>query len=186
MEQIKSVINKIKQQGLTLSLAESCTGGKVASTIVSFEGVSDFFLGGVVSYSINSKITILNIDGDKIKNYGVVSSEIAKEMSIGAKKLFKSDISVAVTGNVGLNSADDKSSVGKVFVAIFFYMVLYTIYYNTNFIKTKNIKKSKKKSRIREKTLTLFVRVFFIFLKFFLKKMKKCFNISHFLNKPLQ
>ncbi len=118
MEQIKSVINKIKQQGLTLSLAESCTGGKVASTIVSFEGVSDFFLGGVVSYSINSKITILNIDGDKIKNYGVVSSEIAKEMSIGAKKLFKSDISVAVTGNVGLNSADDKSSVGKVFVAI--------------------------------------------------------------------
>ncbi len=120
MEQIKSVINKIKQQGLTLSLAESCTGGKVASTIVSFEGVSDFFLGGVVSYSINSKITILNIDGDKIKNYGVVSSEIAKEMSIGAKKLFKSDISVAVTGNVGLNSADDKSSVGKVFVAINF------------------------------------------------------------------
>tara|TARA_B100000902_G_scaffold318771_1_gene310780 strand:+ start:177 stop:641 length:465 start_codon:yes stop_codon:yes gene_type:complete len=118
LEQIKSVINKIKQQGLTLSLAESCTGGKVASTIVSFEGVSDFFLGGVVSYSINSKITILNIDGDKIKNYGVVSSEIAKEMSIGAKKLFKSDISVAVTGNVGLNSADDKSSVGKVFVAI--------------------------------------------------------------------
>ena len=120
MEQIKSVINKIKQQGLTLSLAESCTGGKVASTIVSFEGVSDFFLGGVVSYSINSKITILNIDCDKIKNYGVVSSEIAKEMSIGAKKLFKSDISVAVTGNVGLNSADDKSSVGKVFVAINF------------------------------------------------------------------
>ena len=120
MEQIKSVINKIKQQGLTLSLAESCTGGKVASTIVSFEGVSDFFLGGVVSYSINSKITILNIDSDKIKNYGVVSSEIAKEMSIGAKKLFKSDISVAVTGNVGLNSADDKSSVGKVFVAINF------------------------------------------------------------------
>jgi len=120
LEQIKSVINKIKQQGLTLSLAESCTGGKVASTIVSFEGVSDFFLGGVVSYSINSKITILNIDGDKIKNYGVVSSEIAKEMSIGAKKLFKSDISVAVTGNVGLNSADDKSSVGKVFVAINF------------------------------------------------------------------
>ena len=120
MEQIKSVINKIKEQGLTLSLAESCTGGKVASTIVSFEGVSDFFLGGVVSYSINSKITILNIDGDKIKNYGVVSSEIAKEMSIGAKKLFKSDISVAVTGNVGLNSADDKSSVGKVFVAINF------------------------------------------------------------------
>lgn len=120
MEQIKSVINKIKEQGLTLSLAESCTGGKVASTIVSFEGVSDFFLGGVVSYSINSKITILNIDIDKIKNYGVVSSEIAKDMSIGAKNLFKSDISVAVTGSVGLNSADDKSSVGKVFVAIYF------------------------------------------------------------------
>ena len=139
MEQIKSVINKIKQQGLTLSLAESCTGGKVASTIVSFEGVSDFFLGGVVSYSINSKITILNIDGDKIKNYGVVSSEIAKEMSIGAKKLFKSDISVAVTGNVGLNSADDKSYVGKVFVAINFNNKLEAWEFNFNGNRKTNI-----------------------------------------------
>jgi len=115
-----SVINKIKDQKLTLSVAESCTGGKIASSIVSYEGASDFFLGGIVSYSVDSKIRILNIDNQRIEKYGVVSAEIAKEMSVGVKNKFESDISVAVTGNVGLNSADDKSSVGKVFVAINF------------------------------------------------------------------
>ena len=120
MIKLISVINKIKDQKLTLSVAESCTGGKIASSIVSNEGASDFFLGGIVSYSVDSKIRILNIDNHKIKKYGVVSAEIAKEMSLGVKNKFESDISIAVTGNVGLKSADGKSPVGKVFIAINF------------------------------------------------------------------
>ena len=62
MIKLISVINKIKDQKLTLSVAESCTGGKIASSIVSYEGASDFFLGGIISYSVDSKIRILNID----------------------------------------------------------------------------------------------------------------------------
>lgn len=118
MDQTISLINKIKKLGLTLSLAESCTGGKVASTIVSHEGVSEFFLGGVVTYSIDSKISILNIDKNKIEKYGVVSDEIAKDMATAVKELFQSDISVAVTGNVGLTSGDGISSKGQVFIAV--------------------------------------------------------------------
>ena len=118
MIKLVSVINKIKDQKLTLSVAESCTGGKIASSIVSHEGASEFFLGGIVSYSVDSKIRILKIDNHKIEKYGVVSSEIAKEMSIGVKNKFESDISIAVTGNVGLKSGDGKSPVGKVFIAI--------------------------------------------------------------------
>ena len=59
-------IQKLRSGNLTLSVAESCTGGKIASDIVSFEGVSDIFLGGVVTYSIDSKIKILKIEKEKL------------------------------------------------------------------------------------------------------------------------
>ena len=139
MIKLISVINKIKDQKLTLSVAESCTGGKIASSIVSFEGASDFFLGGIVSYSVDSKIKILNIDNQRIEKYGVVSGEIAKEMSIGVKNKFESDISVAVTGNVGSKSGDGKSAVGKVFIAINFKNKIDTWEFNFNSDRKTNI-----------------------------------------------
>ena len=139
MIKLISVINKIKDQKLTLSVAESCTGGKIASSIVSHEGASDFFLGGVISYSVDSKIRILKIDTLKIEKYGVVSSQIAKEMSIGVKNKFESDISIAVTGNVGLKSGDGKSPVGKVFIAINFRNKINTWEYNFNGDRKANI-----------------------------------------------
>ena len=120
MDLIISLIEKIKSRNLTIAVAESCTGGKVASTIVSNEGVSNIFLGGVVTYSDNSKVEILKIDKNKIQNYGAVSSEIAKDMCIGVKKLFNSDISISTTGNVGPTLGDKSSSLGKVFIAINF------------------------------------------------------------------
>ena len=125
MIKLISVINKIKDQKLTLSVAESCTGGKIASSIV--------------SYSVDSKIRILNIDNQRIEKYGVVSAEIAKEMSIGVKNKFESDISVAVTGNVGLKSADGKSAVGKVFIAINFKNKIDTWEFNFNSDRKTNI-----------------------------------------------
>ena len=73
MEDISLTIEKLKKANFTLSLAESCTGGRIASNIVSVEGASEFFLGGVVTYSTLSKIRILNIDKKRIELYGVVS-----------------------------------------------------------------------------------------------------------------
>ena len=120
MEDISLTIEKLKKANFTLSLAESCTGGRIASNIVSFEGASEFFLGGVVTYSTLSKIRILNIDKKRIELYGVVSPEIAKDMSNAVKDLFGSDISISITGNVGSKSGDGLSPIGQVFISINF------------------------------------------------------------------
>ena len=120
MEDISLTIEKLKKANFTLSLAESCTGGRIASNIVSFEGASEFFLGGVVTYSSSSKIRILNIDKKRIELYGVVSPEIAKDMSNAVKDLFGSDISISITGNVGSKSGDGLSPIGQVFISINF------------------------------------------------------------------
>jgi nicotinamide-nucleotide amidase len=120
LEDISLTIEKLKKANFTLSVAESCTGGRIASNIVSFEGASEFFLGGVVTYSNLSKIRILNIDKKRIELYGVVSPEIAKDMSNAAKDLFGSDISISITGNVGSKSGDGLSPIGQVFISINF------------------------------------------------------------------
>ena len=120
MEDISLTIEKLKKANFTLSVAESCTGGRIASNIVSFEGASEFFLGGVVTYSNLSKIRILNIDKKRIELYGVVSPEIAKDMSNAVKDLFGSDISISITGNVGSKSGDGSSPIGQVFISINF------------------------------------------------------------------
>ena len=120
MEDISLTIEKLKKANFTLSLAESCTGGRIASNIVSFEGASEFFLGGVVTYSTLSKIRILNIDKKRIELYGVVSPEIAKDMSNAVKHMFGSDISISITGNVGSKSGDGLSPIGQVFISINF------------------------------------------------------------------
>ena len=120
MEDISLTIEKLKKANFTLSLAESCTGGRIASNIVSFEGASEFFLGGVVTYSTLSKIRILNIDKKRIEQYGVVSPEIAKDMSNAVKDMFGSDISISITGNVGSKSGDGLSTIGQVFISINF------------------------------------------------------------------
>ena len=120
MEDISLTIEKLKKANFTLSVAESCTGGRIASNIVSFEGVSQFFLGGVVTYSTLSKIRILNIDKKRIELYGVVSPEIAKDMSNAVKDMFGSDVSISITGNVGSKSGDGLSPIGQVFISINF------------------------------------------------------------------
>ena len=118
MNYLSSVIRKIKKKNLTISVAESCTGGKVASSIVSYSGVSDIFLGGVVAYSEKSKINILKIEKNRINNYGTVSPQIAEDMCVCVKRIFNSDISISTTGNVGPSLGDDSSPLGKVFVAV--------------------------------------------------------------------
>ena len=120
MEDISIIIEKLRKANLTISVAESCTGGRIASNIVSIEGASEFFLGGVVTYSTPSKIRILNIDKKRIELFGVVSAEIAKDMSNGVKDLFGSDISISITGNVGSISGDGLSTIGQVFISINF------------------------------------------------------------------
>lgn len=103
---------------LTISTAESCTGGEIARLITSVPGVSELFLGGVVCYQTQKKTEILGVSPETIENNTVVSAEVAQEMSLGCRKLFNTDIAIATTGVAGPGSDEFDNEVGKVFYSL--------------------------------------------------------------------
>ncbi len=118
-ESPETVIKKLfleKQQ--TLAIAESCTGGLIASCITRHEGVSGFFKGGMVTYQTETKSSVLKIGSDLIKNNSVVSETVAHEMALKVKEQFKSDYAIATTGNAGPTKGDSDAEIGTVFIAI--------------------------------------------------------------------
>jgi len=102
----------------TLATAESCTGGKIAQMITSVPGASNYFKGSVVSYATETKISVLGISSELIKEHSVVSFEVAKEMALAVKKLMNTDYAIATTGNAGPSKGDGNSEIGTVFIAI--------------------------------------------------------------------
>ena len=105
-------------QNKTLSAAESCTGGAIASEITEHAGASAYFRGGVVAYATEIKSTVLEIDPQLIKKYNVVSIEVAEAMALQATKVFQSDYAVATTGIAGPTKGDGDDEVGTVCIAI--------------------------------------------------------------------
>lgn len=108
----------LKKQNKSLCTAESLTGGKIASTIVSVPGASSYFKGSFVTYSNESKISMLNVSEETITKFSIVSSEVAVEMAKNAKEKLKSNYSIAVTGNAGPSVDNTNKSVGVVYIAI--------------------------------------------------------------------
>lgn len=103
---------------LTLALAESCTGGLVASRITDVAGSSAYFLGGVVSYSNEAKVNLLGVLPERLNAYGAVSRETVIEMARGARKLFNADIAVSVSGIAGPGGGTEGKPVGTVWVGL--------------------------------------------------------------------
>ena len=101
---------------LTVSLAESMTGGKVAACLVEIPDASTYFNGGVVCYSDLSKVELLGVKEKTLELHGVVSAQTALEMARGVKKLFHSDIALSVTGYAGPKG----ENVGLVYIGIIF------------------------------------------------------------------
>lgn len=114
----EQIAERLTKQNLTLSTAESCTGGRLASIFSSIPGASAYFKGSVVSYATSAKHDVLNIDKAFIDRYSVVSAEITKEMALRVKTMFKSDIAIATTGNAGPTKGDSDAEIGTVFIAI--------------------------------------------------------------------
>ena len=110
--------NLLKDSGKTLCTAESVTGGKIASTIVSVPGSSAYFNGSIVAYSSKMKHDLLGIPDHTIKKHSAVSSEVVEAMAISARKKTNSDYAIAVSGNAGPSSDNTSSAVGVVFIAI--------------------------------------------------------------------
>jgi nicotinamide-nucleotide amidase len=114
---LEEVVGKIlSEKNLTLSTAESCTGGLLASLITDISGSSKYFLGGVNVYSNESKINILKIDSDIINTKGAVSEEVAVQMALNSRKLFGSDYSLSVTGIAGPEGGSREKPVGLVYI----------------------------------------------------------------------
>ena len=105
-------------KNLTISTAESCTGGELSHLITSVSGSSNYFLGGICTYQTQKKSEILGVSEDLIKEKTVVSEEVAQAMSLGCQKLFKTDIALSTTGVAGPNSDEFESEVGTVFYSI--------------------------------------------------------------------
>lgn len=102
----------------SVSVAESCSGGSVAQRIVSVAGSSAYFMGGVVAYDNNIKITILGVSPDTLMIHGAVSEETVKEMVINCKKKFNTDYAIATTGIAGPTGGTDEKPVGTVWIAV--------------------------------------------------------------------
>lgn len=103
---------------LTISVAESCTGGMLQEVLTRNSGSSNYFYGGIVSYSIDSKKVLLKVKSNTLKKYGAVSKQTAEEMVRGVKEIFKTDIAVSITGIAGPMGGTKEKPVGTVDFAI--------------------------------------------------------------------
>jgi nicotinamide-nucleotide amidase len=107
-------------KGITITTAESCTGGLLASYIVSHSGVSSIYSGSIISYSNEIKHRLLGVSEDTLSNFGAVSKECVKEMCDGAMRIFNSDIAIGVSGVAGPNGGTKFNPIGSVVIGIKF------------------------------------------------------------------
>lgn len=112
------LIREMTKSGVTLSMAESCTGGKIASELTAYSGASKILQGGIVAYANSAKESCLGVSSQTLKSYGAVSEEVVKEMAIGAKSRLQSDYAIATSGIAGPTGGTDQKPVGTVWIAV--------------------------------------------------------------------
>lgn len=108
----------LRARAARLAVAESCTGGLVGARITSVPGSSRYLLGGVVAYHNNAKIALLQVPRGMLARFGAVSAPVAAAMARGARRVFKAEIAVAVTGIAGPGGGSAGRPVGLVYVAV--------------------------------------------------------------------
>jgi nicotinamide-nucleotide amidase len=114
----KVLLNLLEAKNLTLSTAESCTGGYIAHLITQHPGSSKVYAGGAVTYSYELKESVLGVSAATLQHYGAVSEETVKEMALGAISHFKTDYAVAVSGIAGPDGGTPEKPVGTVWIAV--------------------------------------------------------------------
>ena len=117
-ENIESLlVTTLKEKGLTISVAESCTGGYLGKRITDVPGASSVFMGGFITYSDDMKIKLLGVNKETLLKHTAVSAEVAEEMARGTRAITGTDLAISLTGEAGPAPSTDKS-VGTVFVGI--------------------------------------------------------------------
>ncbi len=118
-DKIEKILGEILiQQKMTVSTAESCTGGELSLLMTSVPGSSNYFTGGIVTYATQKKIDLLHVSEGTIERFTVVSEEVSREMADGCQNLFKSDISISTTGVAGPGKGEDEKDIGLVYYTI--------------------------------------------------------------------
>ncbi len=112
------VAGMLRERGAMLAVAESCTGGRIASKFTAMAGASDYFLCGVTAYSNEAKTTLLGVGDSVIKRFGAVSREVAERMAAGVKYISGADYAVATTGIAGPAGGSPEKPVGTVWIAV--------------------------------------------------------------------
>ncbi len=116
---VQQLVHQIlTERGQTLAVAESCTGGTIASRFTAMPGSSAYFLAGVVSYSNESKRDVLGVDYDDIMRYGAVSEQVARQMAEGARRITGADYAISTTGIAGPAGGSVEKPVGTVWMAV--------------------------------------------------------------------
>lgn len=114
----ENIAQLLTQKQLSISTAESCTGGKIASKLSDIPGASAFLKGGLISYATSAKADALGIASEVIDKHSVVSAEITVEMAKKSLAMFHSDLAIATTGNAGPTKGDSKAEIGTVYIAL--------------------------------------------------------------------
>ena len=138
------ILKLLTKKKLTLSFAESCTGGLLASSITSISGSSKVFNMGLVTYSNNAKVKLLQVPKKTITKYGAVSYETCLSMVKNLSKISKSNISISITGVAGPNGGTKEKPVGLVYIGL---------KKGSKIIIKKNLFKSKKRISIQKSTV---------------------------------
>jgi nicotinamide-nucleotide amidase len=118
MANLLKLIEKLKQNKLKVAFAESCTGGLLSATFAAIPGVSEVFLGSVVSYADQVKEDLLKVSPQTLKTQGAVSEQAARQMVEGVLNQFHADLGVAITGIAGPSGGSTEKPVGTVWFAI--------------------------------------------------------------------
>lgn len=117
---IEDIVCKLLlEKNLTISTAESCTGGLVSATLINYPGVSSVFMEGCVAYSNEAKINRLGVKKETLDKFGAVSEETAREMAEGIAKNFKTNIGLSTTGIAGPGGGSKEKPVGLVYIGIY-------------------------------------------------------------------
>lgn len=118
-DKIEKILGELlNEKKLTLSTAESCTGGELAKMITSNSGSSNYFIGGIVPYATEKKVKILQVAQETVNEFTVVSEQVAQEMARGCQQLFGTHISISTTGVAGPGKGEDGKEVGTVYYSI--------------------------------------------------------------------
>jgi PncC family amidohydrolase len=114
----KEIGKLLRERGLTLAVAESCTGGLLGHRVTEVAGSSDYFLGGIISYSNEAKERLLGVRHETLLAHGAVSEETAREMAEGARRALDSDLALSITGIAGPGGGTDEKPVGLTYIAL--------------------------------------------------------------------